>query len=76
MAIEQVGRARLFRRRRTRRDDAQIAVDLHGIGIDDRPAVLFGQRQRQRRLAAGSGAGNEDDLWFAHGVDVVGFCAN
>jgi len=52
MAVQQMGDARLLRRRRTRRDDAQIAVDLHGIGIDDAAAKLLGQRQRQRRLAA------------------------
>ena len=35
MAIEPVRHPRLLRRARPRRDDAQIAIDLHGIGVDD-----------------------------------------
>ena len=61
MAVEPVRRAALFVRRRPRGDDAQIAIDLHGIGIDDHAAELFGERQRQRRLAARRRACNEDD---------------
>ena len=53
MAVEPMRHARLLRRRRPRGDDAQIAIDLHGIGIDDDAAELLRQRERQRRLAAG-----------------------
>ena len=52
MAIEPVRHPRLLLRRRPRRDDAQVAIDLHRIRIDDRAADLARQRQRQRRLAA------------------------
>ena len=52
MAVEPVRHARLLLRRRPRRDDAQVAIDLHRIRIDDRAADLARQRQRQRRLAA------------------------
>ena len=53
MAVEPVRHPRLLCRRRPRRDDAQVAIDLHGIGIDDDAAGFLRQRQRQRRLAAG-----------------------
>ena len=53
MAVQQMRNARFLRRRRTRGDDAQIAIHLHGVGIDDAAAELFRQGQRQRRLAAG-----------------------
>src|SRR6478752_2092841 len=43
MAIEPVRRARLFLHRRPSRDDAQIAIDLHGIGVDDDAAALLPQ---------------------------------
>ena len=53
MAVEPVRRTRLLFRRRPRRDDAQIAIDLHGIGVDDDAAGLLRQFERQGRLAAG-----------------------
>ena len=53
MAIEPVRRARLFLHCRPSRDDAQIAIDLHGIGVDDDAAALLRQFERQGRLAAG-----------------------
>ena len=53
MAVQPVRNARLVVRRRPRGNDAQVAIDLHGIRIDDDAAAFFGQRQRQRRLAAG-----------------------
>src|SRR5689334_16369289 len=34
--------------------DSQLAINLHGIGIDDDPTPLMRQRYGQRRLAAGS----------------------
>ena len=62
---------RFFRRRRPRGDDTQIAVHLHGIGIDDRAAELFGKLERQRRLAAGGRPGNQDGGWFLHGLEAA-----
>ena len=53
MAIEPVRRAGLLLHRRPRRDDAEIAIDLHGIGVDDDSAGLLRQFERQGRLAAG-----------------------
>ncbi len=53
MAIKPVRQPRLFRQCRPRGDDAQVAIDLHGIGIDDGAAGLFRQPQREGRLAAG-----------------------
>ena len=53
MAIEPVRRAGLLLHRRPRRDDAEIAIDLHGIGVDDDAAGLLRQFERQGRLAAG-----------------------
>ena len=76
MAVKPMRHARFLLRRRPRGDDAQVAIDLHGIGVDDDAAALFGELKRQRRLAARGRTGNEDDRGFAHGVDVIGFCAN
>jgi hypothetical protein len=53
MAIEPVRNTRLFLHHRPRRQDAEIAVDLHGIGVDDGTAEPFRKRKRKRRLAAG-----------------------
>src|SRR5262245_33231253 len=52
MAVEEMRYARLLLRSRTGGEDAQVAIDLHGIGIDDRAAERLRQRQGQRRLAA------------------------
>jgi len=43
-----------------RGNDSQVAIDLHGIGIDDAAAKRFGEPERQRRLAAGSRPGDQD----------------
>src|SRR5580704_6051156 len=53
MPIKKMRHARFFLWRRPRSDDAQMRIDLHGIGIDDAAAEFLGQRKRQRRLAAG-----------------------
>ena len=45
MAVEPVRHSRFFRRRRPRRDHAEIAIDLHGIGIDDHAVVRSRQAQ-------------------------------
>src|SRR3984885_8052230 len=53
MAIKPMRNHRLLLARRPRRQDAQVAIDLHGIGIDDDAAGCLRQFQSQRRLAAG-----------------------
>src|SRR6201996_7414226 len=53
VTIETMRRPRLFLRRRPRGDNAEIVIDLHGIGIDDDAARFLGKPKRQRRLAAG-----------------------
>jgi phosphoserine phosphatase len=64
MAIETMGNHPFLFRRRPRRDDAQVAIYLHGIGIDDDTFGFLRQRERKRRLAAG---GRPCDK---HGTDV------
>ncbi len=49
--------------RRPRGEHAQLAVHLHGVGIDDRAAQALGQLQRQRRLAACGRAGDDQRGW-------------
>ncbi len=39
----------------------EIAMELLGVGIDDEGTGAFGDRERQRRLAAGGGATYEED---------------
>ena len=53
MAIEPVRNPRLLFQRRPRGEHAQVAIDLHGIGIDDDAAGFLRKFKRQRRLAAG-----------------------
>ena len=48
MTVEPVRHAVFLLGRWPRRNNAQIAVNLHGIGVDDRSAELFGKLQRQR----------------------------
>ena len=50
MAVEPVRRARLLVRRRPRREDAQVAIDLHGIGVDDVAAALSASRSASADL--------------------------
>jgi len=42
------------------RDDAQVAIDLHGIGVDDDAAMRLREPKRQRRLAARGWPRKED----------------
>ena len=59
-------------RRRSRRQDGKLAVDLHGIGIDDGAAQALGKHERRRGLAARGRPGNEDGLGPARfGAAVV-----
>src|SRR4051794_32014706 len=53
VAIEPVRHARLFGHGRPCRDDVQVAINLHRVGVDDDAGKPLGQRQCQRRLAAG-----------------------
>jgi hypothetical protein len=76
MAIQPMRHAPLLLDARPRRDDAQVAIDLHRIGVDDDAAEFFRQRHRQRRFATGGWAGDEDALGVAHGLDVIHLSAN
>ena len=83
-AIEVVRRAGLIRRRRPRREHAKVAVDLHGVGIDDlaaglpRPGAGPGPTCRSRwarrsaRCAAGSHRGGTLLRWCRHGARLAG----
>jgi hypothetical protein len=46
------------------RQDRQLAVDLHAVGVDHGAAELAGERQCQGRLPAGRRSAEHDD----HGV--------
>src|SRR4029077_14902155 len=48
------------------RDDAQIAIDLHRIGIDDRATEFVGKSQRKRRLAASGRPCDQDGVGRLH----------
>src|SRR5690606_12395979 len=52
MAVEAMGNSSFVVRGGPCRQDAQLAVDLHRIGIDDRTVAGPGQSERKRRLAA------------------------
>jgi hypothetical protein len=49
-AVERMRHAGLILGRRPRGDDAQLAVALHGIGVDDSSAEALGQSHGQRRF--------------------------
>ena len=48
-------------------EDAQVAVDLHRVGVDDLAAVFPGEAQGQGRLAAAGGAADQPAPHLAHG---------
>ena len=50
--VKQVGNTRHLGNFGTGGDDRQIAIDLHGIGVDHDAADAFGNGERQCRLAA------------------------
>ena len=45
----------------TRCQDAQIAIELLAVGVDDGAAQGVGQRQGQRRFAARGRTGDDED---------------
>src|SRR5262245_34957035 len=53
VAVEKVRYARLLLWRWTRGYDAQIAIHLHRVGVDNDAIELLGERECQSRLAAG-----------------------
>ena len=64
-AIEPVRYALFLCRRWTRCNDAQVAIHLHRIGIDDDATEPLRQLKRQRRLAAGGRPCNKHALdWY------------
>jgi phosphoserine phosphatase len=60
-AVEPMRRPLLGRSLGARGQDAQIAVDLHAVGVDDGAAECVCQLQRQRRFAARGRAGDDQD---------------
>ena len=60
MAVEPVRRLRLLLWGRSRGEDAQVAVDLHRIRVDDQAAEPRREVEGERRLARGGRACNED----------------
>jgi hypothetical protein len=65
--------ALLFLGGRTRGQDAQLAVHLHRVGVDDGAADAFGDGQRQGGFAAGGWAGDQQGRWIVDGF-LVGRC--
>ena len=59
VAVEHVRRAGELGVVRARGQDAPAGVDLQRVGVDDAAVVALGERERQRRLAAGGRAGDE-----------------
>ncbi len=59
-AVQMMRDARLFLRAWPGGQQAQVGIELQGVGIDDLAAQPFGQAERQGRLAAGGGAGDQD----------------
>src|SRR5262245_40257884 len=53
MTIEPMRHARLLRFSRARGYDAQVAIHLHRVGVDDDAVEPLRERKRQGRLAAG-----------------------
>ncbi len=52
MAIEQMGGPRRFAGVRAGAEHMEVAIDLHGIGVDDAAAESFGKGEGKSRLAA------------------------
>jgi len=71
-AVEPMRRPCFRNRVGTGRKDAQIAIDLHAVGVDDDAAEYVGQLQRQRRFAARGRSGDgQDRRLAASGIAVV-----
>src|SRR5215211_2475823 len=74
VAVEAMRGALLLVEQWARRDDAQIAIDLHRIGIDNYAAEPLGERERQRRLAARGRPCDQHRRWAAllntHGAPI------
>jgi hypothetical protein len=60
-----VGPASLVLEGRAGREDAQLAIDLHAVGVDDDAIELLGQPQRQPGLAARRRPGDQDGAFIA-----------
>jgi hypothetical protein len=59
--VEAMRRPRLLGWARSRGENAQVAIRLQRVGVDDRAAVVFGQRQREGRFPARGRPGDDDD---------------
>ena len=71
MAVERVRGAGEVGRGRPARQDRQVAVDRHRIGVDDGPAEPRARLQRELRLAARRRACDEDRRLQRSRPDVV-----
>ena len=69
--IEPVIRRQFIFGRRPRREQMQIAIDLHRIGIDDHPARLLRQTERESRLAACCRTCNEHRISRRHNLQML-----
>ncbi len=63
VAIQPMRRSRFILRRGTRGDDPQVAINLHGIRVDDDAAGGLRKSERQRRLAAGRWPCDKHRFW-------------
>ena len=50
-AVEAVRNPRLVRRARPRGQKRQLTIDLHAVGVDDRPAEFLRDVERERRFS-------------------------
>jgi hypothetical protein len=64
-----MGGAGLFALIRPRREEAKLAIDLHGIGIDDGAAEAASKLESRSGLAARSWACDQDGL-HRHGISL------
>ena len=71
MAVEAVRDGGFILRRGTGREDAELAVDLHRVGVDHHAAVLEGELHREPRLAARGRSGNQDGVGSGHGTSLT-----
>ena len=61
-AVEAMGHARLVGLARPRREQAKLAIDLHGIGVDDRAAEAGGKLEASAGFPARGRSCDQDGL--------------
>ena len=68
---EEMGRAAFVIRARAGGQDAQLAIDLHGVGVDHGAAEAFGEHERDLGLAAGRRPCNQYRGLLRHGRPFI-----